>query len=50
VMRGDRLVGERTVYLGSSNVGILLGEELKILGRDETYESALKRAVEMLGT
>ena len=50
VMRGDRLVGERTVYLGSLNVGVLLGEELKILGRDETYESALKRAVEMLGT
>jgi glucose-6-phosphate dehydrogenase assembly protein OpcA len=50
VMRGDELVGERTVYLGPSNVDALLGEELKILGRDEIYESALKRVVEMLGT
>ena len=50
VMRGDQLVGERTVYLGPSDTGVLLGEELKILGRDGTYESALERAVEMLGT
>ena len=50
VMRGDELLGERTVHLGSSDSGVLLGEELKILGRDETYESALKRAVEMLGS
>jgi hypothetical protein len=48
VMRGDELMGERTVHLGSSNVGTLLSEELKLLGRDETYESALERAVQML--
>jgi glucose-6-phosphate dehydrogenase assembly protein OpcA len=50
VMRGHQLVGERTVYLGPSDTGVLLGEEFKILGRDGTYESALKCAVEMLGT
>jgi glucose-6-phosphate dehydrogenase assembly protein OpcA len=48
VMRGDELLGERAVHLGSSDQGVLLGEELRILDRDETYESALKRAVEML--
>jgi glucose-6-phosphate dehydrogenase assembly protein OpcA len=48
VMRGDELLGERTVHLGSSDSGVLLREELKIFGRDETYESALNRAVEML--
>jgi glucose-6-phosphate dehydrogenase assembly protein OpcA len=50
VMRGDQFVGERTVYLGPSDTGALLGEELKIPGRDRTYESALEHAVEMLGT
>jgi glucose-6-phosphate dehydrogenase assembly protein OpcA len=48
VMRGDEPVGERTVYLRSSGVDVLLGEELRLAGRDETYESALKRVVEML--
>ena len=48
VMRGDELVGERTVRLGSSEVGLLLGEELKLLGRDEIYESALEQTVRML--
>jgi hypothetical protein len=27
-----------------------LGEELRLLGRDETYESALERAVALLGS
>lgn len=48
VMRGGELLGERTVHLGSSEVGVLLGEELKFVGRDEAYESALKRAVDIL--
>ncbi len=48
VMRGEELLGERTVHLGSSGVGVLLGEELKFLKRDVTYESALERLVEML--
>jgi glucose-6-phosphate dehydrogenase assembly protein OpcA len=48
VMRGDEPISERTVYLGSSDVSVLLGEELKLLGRDETHESSLKRVVEML--
>ncbi len=48
VMRGDEPVGERTVRLGSSDVGLLLGEELKLLGQDETYESALEQTVRML--
>jgi glucose-6-phosphate dehydrogenase assembly protein OpcA len=50
VMRGDELLAERTVHLRSSDPGVLLGEELRLLGRDETYESALKRSVEMLGS
>ncbi len=50
VMRGDEPVGERTVRLGIPNVGLLLGEELKLLGRDEIYESALEQAVRMLGS
>lgn len=48
VMRGEQLLGKRTVHLGSSGVGALLGEELRFLKRDETYESALMRAVEMI--
>jgi len=48
VMRGDKRISERTVHLGSSDVGVLLGEELKLLGRDETYESSLERVVKML--
>lgn len=48
VMRGEELLGERTVHLGSSDSGTLLSEELKFLGRDETYESALERAVALL--
>lgn len=48
VMRGEKLIGERTVHLKSSGVRVLLGEELRLMDRDETYESAIKRAVEML--
>ena len=48
VMRDDELIGERTVHLGSSSVTMLLGEELKFLGRDEVYAAAIKRAAEML--
>lgn len=49
VTRGGDILAERTVRLGSSDVGALLGEELKLLGRDRTYEFALERAVEALG-
>lgn len=49
VLRGDELVGERTVHLGPSDTGALLGEELRLVGRDEVYEAALRRAVEILG-
>ncbi len=48
VMRGDEPVSERTVHLGFSDVSLLLGEELKLLGRDAPYESALVQAVRML--
>lgn len=48
VMQGEELLGERTVRLGSSGIGDLLGEELRFLGRDETHQSALKSAVKML--
>jgi glucose-6-phosphate dehydrogenase assembly protein OpcA len=50
VTRGAEPVGERTVHLGSPDTGTLLGEELRLLGRDETYESALERAVALLGS
>ncbi len=48
VMRGEELIGERTVHLGSSDVNVFLGEEFRLLDRDVTYEAAVKRAVEML--
>ena len=48
VQRGEELLGERTVRLGFSGVGDLLGEELGFLGRDKTHESALKSVVEIL--
>ena len=48
VMRGEELIGERTVHLGFSGIAELLGEELRFLGRDETHESALKSVVKML--
>jgi hypothetical protein len=48
MMRGEELLGERTVHLGFFGVADLLGEELRFLERDKTHESALERAVEML--
>ena len=48
VMRGDELLAERTVHLGSFDLGVLVGEELRYRGRDEAYEGALGKAVEIL--
>ncbi len=48
VMRGDELLAERTVHLGSFDLGVLVGEELRYRGRDETYEGSLRKAVEIL--
>ena len=48
VLRGEEVVGERTVHLGPSDTGALLGEELRLVGRDEVYEATLRRAVEIL--
>ncbi len=48
VMRGDELLAERTVHLGSFDLGVLVGEELGYSGRDESYERALGAAVEVL--
>jgi glucose-6-phosphate dehydrogenase assembly protein OpcA len=48
VMRGDDLLAERTVHLGSFDLGVLVGEELRYRGHDEAYESALRTAVEVL--
>lgn len=45
VMRGGELVAERTVHLGSFDLGVLVGEELRYRGRDEAYEAALRAAV-----
>jgi glucose-6-phosphate dehydrogenase assembly protein OpcA len=48
VMRGDELLAERTVHLGSFDLGVLVGEELRYRGRDEAYEGSLLKAVEIL--
>jgi glucose-6-phosphate dehydrogenase assembly protein OpcA len=48
VMRGDELLAERTVHLGTFDLGVLVGEELHYRGRDETYEGSLRAAVEIL--
>ncbi len=48
VVRGDGLVGERTVHLEPPEVGALLGEEIRLTGRDGVYEAAAERAAEML--
>jgi hypothetical protein len=47
-MRGDELLAERTVHLGSFDLGVLVGEELGYRGHDEAYERALAAAVEAL--
>jgi glucose-6-phosphate dehydrogenase assembly protein OpcA len=43
--RGDEVLRESTVHLDTFDVGTLLGEELRFLGRDEVYEEALRGAV-----
>lgn len=48
VMYGEDLAAERTVRLGSFDLGILVGEELRYRGCDEAYEAALRKAVEVL--
>ncbi|HEX2740197.1 MAG TPA: glucose-6-phosphate dehydrogenase assembly protein OpcA [Rubrobacter sp.] len=48
VMRGEDLLAERTVHLGSFDLGVLVGEELSYRGHDEAYEGALRAAVEVL--
>jgi glucose-6-phosphate dehydrogenase assembly protein OpcA len=48
VMRGDELLAERTVHLGSFDLGVLVGEELRYRGRDEAYEGSLRKVVEVL--
>ena len=48
VMRGEELVAERTVHLGSFDLGVLVGEELQFRGCDEAYEAALRAAVGIL--
>jgi len=48
VMRGEDLLAERTVHLGSFDLGVLVGEELGYRGRDEAYENALRMAVRVL--
>jgi glucose-6-phosphate dehydrogenase assembly protein OpcA len=48
VTKGDEPLAERTVHLGTFDLGVLLGEELRYRGRDDVYEAALRTAVEML--
>jgi hypothetical protein len=48
VMRADELLAERTVHLGSFDLGVLVGEELRYRGRDEAFEGSLRKAVEIL--
>ena len=48
VMRGEDLVAERTVHIGSFNLGVLVGEELGYRGHDEAYGAALRTAVELI--
>lgn len=48
VMRGSDLIGERTVHLGTFDLGVLVGEELSYRGRDGVYEAALETAARIL--
>ena len=48
VTKDGELLAERTVHLGTFDLGILLGEELEYRGRDDSYEAALRTAVEIL--
>jgi glucose-6-phosphate dehydrogenase assembly protein OpcA len=48
VMHGEDLLAERTVHIGSFDLGVLVGEEMGYRGHDEAYEAALRTAVEVL--
>jgi hypothetical protein len=48
VTRNGETLAERTVHLGTFDLGVLLGEEMSYRGRDEIYERALRAAVEVL--
>lgn len=48
VVRGDELIAERTVHVGSFDLGVMLGEELRYRGRDRNYEAAVRVAAEVL--
>jgi glucose-6-phosphate dehydrogenase assembly protein OpcA len=48
VMRGEDLLAERTVHIGSFDLGVLVGEEMGYRGHDEAYGAALRTAVEVL--
>jgi len=48
VMRGEDLLAERTVHIGSFDLGVLVGEEMGYRGHDEAYGAALRIAVEVL--
>ncbi len=48
VSRGGETIVERTVHLGPSDLGALLGEELRYRGRDDVYEAAVRSAVEAI--
>ncbi len=50
VMQDDEIIGERTVHMGTFDLGVLVGEELHYRGRDEVYEAALRAAVEVMRT
>jgi glucose-6-phosphate dehydrogenase assembly protein OpcA len=46
--RDQEVLRESTVHLNTFEAGTLLGEELRLLGRDEVYEDALRAAVELV--
>jgi glucose-6-phosphate dehydrogenase assembly protein OpcA len=48
VMRGEDLLAERTVHIGSFDLGVLVGEEMGYRGYDEAYGAALRAAVEVI--
>ena len=48
VMRGEDLLAERTVHIGSFDLGVLVGEEMGYRGHDEAYGAALRTAVEVI--
>jgi glucose-6-phosphate dehydrogenase assembly protein OpcA len=50
VMQDDEIIGERTVHMGSFDLGVLVGEELHYRGRDEVYVAALRAVVEIMNT